>query len=127
MLTDEKQPVGTRLTAPSSNGSSIAVELITSNKNSIASETSEGRGPDPDHDIHPASSDGQPVSVSSGGDSLGGDSLDVRGLEYLLQMLVMSSSTRIFLPRIVRAVFFASRHEWRVAFRGGRIGQDVGD
>lgn len=45
------------LIAPSSNGSSIAVELITSNKNFIASETSEGRGPEPDHGTHPASSD----------------------------------------------------------------------
>lgn len=101
------------LTAPSSKGSSIAVELITSNKNSIAAETSEGSGPDPDHDTHPqASSDCQPVSVSSGGGSL-----DVRGLEYLSHMLVMSSSLNIFLPRIVRAVFFASRHECSVAFR----------
>lgn len=51
----------------------------------------------------------------------------MRGLEYLLQMLVISSSKIIFLPRIVRAVFFASRHECRVAFREGRIGQGVGD
>lgn len=88
-----------------------------SSKNSIASATSEGGGPDPSHDIHPASSDGAPVVVSSGADPL-----DVRGLEYLRQMLVMSSSARIFLPRIVRAVFFASLHECEVAFGGERRG-----